>query len=402
MDLKKRSALVSKNDSKILLLVMDGLGGLPKDPGGPTELEAAGTPNLDDLAAKSICGLHVPVGPGVTPGSGPAHLGLFGYNPIEYDVGRGVLSALGTGHDLSPTEVAARGNFCTVDGQGLVTDRRAGRIPTEKTAELCDKIRDNVELQGASYRISPVKDYRFLLILEGEGLSGEVADTDPQATGKKPLDPAATAESGKKTAALVAQFVDKAARVIADEHPANHMLMRGFSMKPDWPDFEELFGVRAACAASYPMYRGVARLVGMELLSPCDNFEQEIRAVKDNWKDYDFFFVHFKPVDSAGEDGDFDRKVSLIEEFDKSVPDFMDLGPDVVVVTGDHSTPAVLKSHSWHPVPTLLWSRYCRPDGVSAFGDRDCVTGGLGPRFPAVDLMPLAMANALRLEKFGA
>jgi 2,3-bisphosphoglycerate-independent phosphoglycerate mutase len=381
---------------------MDGLGGLPRTPDGKTELETAETPNLDKLATEGVCGLHVPVAQGVTPGSGPAHLGLFGYDPVEYDVGRGVLSALGTGHDLAPGEVAARGNFCTVDENGLVTDRRAGRIPTEKTAELCDKIRSQVVLEGADYRISPVKDYRFLLILSGEGLSDDLPDTDPQQTGKKPLEPKAGSPGAEKTAALVAQFIDKAGRVVEDEHPANMMLMRGFSMKPDWPDFEQLYGIRSACVATYPMYRGVSRLVGMQVLETGSSFEDEIETVKKHWEAFDFFFVHVKPTDSAGEDGDFDRKVSLIREADTLVPKLMDLDPDVLIVTGDHSTPAVLKSHSWHPVPILIRSGYCRPDGVTAFGERECVLGGLGPRLPAVDIMPIAMANALRLEKFGA
>lgn len=402
MDPLFRSKLVRQNDSKIVLLIMDGLGGLPKEPGGKTELETAGTPNLDKLAAESVCGLHMPVAPGVTPGSGPAHLGVFGYDPVKYDVGRGVLGALGSGEDLAPGEVAARGNFCTVDENGLVTDRRAGRIPTEKTAELCDKIRKSVTLDGADYRIAPVKDYRFLLILSGEGLSEDLADTDPQVTGKKPLEPAGTAPGAERTAALVAQFVDKAAEVIAHERPANMMLLRGFSKKPDWPTFTDLFGVRAACVATYPMYKGVSRLVGMEVLETGSTFAEQIETLKANWNDFDFFFVHVKPTDSAGEDGDFERKVWVIEETDTLIPELMKLDPDVLIVTGDHSTPAVLKSHSWHPVPLLIRSRNCRPDNVTAFGERDCMLGGLGPMLPATDIMPIAMANALRLDKFGA
>lgn len=402
MDPELRSKLVSKNDSKIILLVMDGLGGLPREPGGKTELETADTPNLDKIAAEGICGLHVPVSQGVTPGSGPAHLGIFGYDPVKYDVGRGVLSALGTGHDLAPGEVAARGNFCTVDENGLVTDRRAGRIPTEKTAELCDMIRENVTLDGADYRISPVKDYRFLLILSGDDLSDDLPDTDPQQTGKKPLEPRAGSPGAERTASLVKQFIDKAREVIKDEHPANMMLMRGFSMKPDWPDFEKLYGIRSACVATYPMYRGVSRLVGMEVLETGSSFEDEIETVKKHWNDYDFFFVHVKPTDSAGEDGDFERKVGVIEDTDKLIPKLTELNPDVLVVTGDHSTPAVLASHSWHPVPLVIHSKYCRPDGAQKFGESDCLLGGLGPRLPAIDIMPIAMANALRFDKYGA
>jgi len=402
MDPVLRGKLARQSDSKVVLLILDGLGGLHREPGGKTELETAGTPNLDKLAEESVCGLHVPVAPGVTPGSGPAHLGVFGYDPVRYHVGRGVLGALGAGQDLAPGEVAARGNFCSVDESGLVTDRRAGRIPTEKTAELCDKIRANVTLDGADYRIGPVKDYRFLLILSGEGLSEDLADTDPQVTGQKPLPPRGTAPGAERTQALVAQFVDKAAKVIADEHPANMMLLRGFSMKPDWPTFKDLYGVRAACVATYPMYKGVSRLVGMEVLETGSTFEDQIATVKQHWNDFDFFFVHVKPTDSAGEDGDFERKVWVIEETDTMIPKLMELDPDVLIVTGDHSTPAVLKSHSWHPVPVMIRSAYTRTDAVTSFGERACMSGGLGPMLPATDIMPIAMANAMRLDKFGA
>ncbi|MFP4348699.1 MAG: 2,3-bisphosphoglycerate-independent phosphoglycerate mutase [Desulfococcaceae bacterium] len=401
MDFNIVRKLVKPADSKVILLVMDGLGGLPTNAENFTELEKANTPNLDQLAREGVCGLHQPIGPGITPGSGPSHLALFGYDPIRYQVGRGVLAALGIQFDLQDGDVAARGNFCTVDSNGNVTDRRAGRIPTERNQELCKKLR-KIEIPGVEIFIETVKEYRFLLVMRGENLSGELADTDPQSTGLKPLPPKPIASEAEHTADLVKQFIEKAGEVLSNDAPANMVLMRGFSKKPDWPTFPEVFGVRSAAIAAYPMYRGVSRLVGMDILETGEKLADEIETLEKHWKDYDFFYFHVKKIDSAGEDGDFDRKVSLIESVDASVPRIMKLNPDVVLVTGDHSTPSFMKYHSWHPVPVLLWSKYCRNDPVNRFGERACMAGGLGPRIPATDLMPLMMANAGRLEKFGA
>ncbi|MGM0401509.1 MAG: 2,3-bisphosphoglycerate-independent phosphoglycerate mutase [Chloroflexota bacterium] len=388
-------------ETKIILLVLDGLGGLPMNSGGLTELEAANTPNLDGLAAQSICGLHEPIGAGITPGSGPGHLALFGYDPTKYQVGRGVLSALGIGFDLQENDVAARGNFCTVDEKGRIVNRRAGRIPTEKNEELLDLLRQ-IELPGAEIFLEAVKDYRMLLILRGENLGADLSDTDPQETGVPPLDPQSRSPSSDETARLVEEFLSQTREILADEEPANMLLLRGFSKLPDWPTLPQIYGLRAAAIASYPMYRGVARLIGMECLDAGGTLEEEFDALEKCWSDYDYFFVHVKPIDSAGEDGDFQRKAEAIEKADEQIPHLLDLDPDVLVVTGDHSTPSKMKYHSWHPVPVMLWSKYCRPDGVKVFGERACLGGGLGPRLPVTDLMPLAMAHASRLEKFGA
>jgi 2,3-bisphosphoglycerate-independent phosphoglycerate mutase len=393
--------LIEPADTKIVLLVLDGLGGLPLEPDGQTALEAAVTPNLDDLAACGICGLHQPVGPGITPGSGPAHLALFGYDPIEYQVGRGVLSGLGIGFELTTQDVAARGNFCTVDEEGKVVDRRAGRIPTERNRELCAMLRE-IDLPEVEVFVETVKEYRLLLVLRGEGLGEEVRDTDPQETGVRPATPEATSPGAERTAWLVDEFLARAREILADCHPANMILLRGFSKRPQWPSFPDVFGVKAAAIASYPMYRGVAQLVGMEVLETGPTVEDRFAVLEKRWQDYDFFFLHVKHMDSAGEDGDFERKVTLIEQVDELLPDLLSLEPDVLAVTGDHSTPAKLKYHSWHPVPVVLWSAHCRGDDVDRFGERACMSGGLGPRIPATELMPLALANALRLRKFGA
>lgn len=389
--------------SKIVLMVMDGVGGLPDEAAKfMTELEAAETPNLDALAARGVCGLQMPVGPGITPGSGPGHLGLFGYDPLEYKVGRGVLSALGIDFDLQPGDVAARGNFCTVDEEGKVSDRRAGRIPTEQGRTLCNLLQEHVALGGVELFVQPVKEYRFLLVLRGDGLAANISDTDPLEVGEPPLEPEALSPDSEKATRLVRSFVDQARTVLGDHHPANMVLLRGFSQVPTWPSVEEAFGLRALAIAMYPMYRGVAKLIGMDALPASHSVSEELDRLADHWDEYDFFFVHVKRIDSAGEDGDFDQKVSLIEETDALLPRILDLEPDVLVVTGDHSTPAKMRYHSWHPVPVVLWSPVCRPDGVTRFHERACITGGLGPRLPAADLMPLMLANARRLDKYGA
>ncbi len=401
MDLNVIRSLAKPSDTKIALLVMDGLGGLPVETGGKTELESARTPNLDVLAGESATGLHQVVGAGITPGSGPGHLSLFGYDPLKYQVGRGVLAALGVDFDLRPGDLAARGNFCTLDDAGRVTDRRAGRISTEKNRELC-AILQQIEIPGVQVFVETVKEHRLLFVLRGEDLHDQITDTDPQSTGCKPLEPRALAREAEPTIHHVSRFLEEAKKKLADQHPANMLLLRGFAQRPDWPTFPEVFNLKAAAIAGYPMYRGVAKLLGMEALSTGSEVEEEFETLEKSWADYDFFYLHVKRIDSKGEDGDFDGKVALIEEVDAQLPRLLELDPDVVVVTGDHSTPAAMKYHSWHPVPVLMWSRHCRPDSVQEFGERACLAGSLGPRFPGPDLMPLAMGNALRLEKFGA
>jgi 2,3-bisphosphoglycerate-independent phosphoglycerate mutase len=407
LDLDFIRKLVKPAETKIILLVVDGLGGIPGEAGGLTALEAANTPNLDRLAALSICGLQQPVGPGITPGSGPALLALVGYDPIKYQVGQGVLSALGIDFELTPQDVAARGNFCTIDDEGRVVDRRAGCIGTEKSKELCNLLRE-IELPGVELFVETVGEYRLLFVLRGEKLSGDIADTDPQQVGVKPLPPKPRSPQARNPAGLqreillVREFLEEAREVLADHRPANMVLLRGFSKRPNWPSMEEVFGLKAAAIAAYPVCRGVARLVGMQVLDSGEKTEEGLGVLEDRWDDFDFFFLHVKRTGGAGEDGDFERKVALIEEVDAQLPRLLNLEPDVVVVSGDHSTPAYLHYHSWHPLPVLLWSRHLRTDGVARFGERACMAGGLGARIPAVDLMPLALANAMRLEKFGA
>ncbi len=388
------------NDSRIVLLVADGLGGLPLQPGGRTELETANTPNLDALAENGTLGLSIPVLPGIAPGSGPGHLGLFGYDPLEYEIGRGVLEALGIDFDLGPDDVAIRGNFCTLDEQGNIVDRRAGRIPTEVGRRLCEKL-DAIELPGVQVFVRPVKEYRLVIVLRGEGLGGEVDDTDPQQTGVPPLPPRARDQASQRTAELLQQFLDEARQLLKDDAPANFLTLRGIAKRPPIPTFADVYGLRAAAIAVYPMYRGLARLVGMNVLDAGQSLAEQMECLQRAWNDYDFFFIHFKYTDSTGEDGDFDAKVKRIEELDAAVPRITDLKPTVLIVTGDHSTPSKLRSHSWHPVPVLLWADSCRVDACSSFGESECLRGGLG-QFQAQYLMSLAMAHAGRLNKYGA
>ncbi|MEW6105089.1 MAG: 2,3-bisphosphoglycerate-independent phosphoglycerate mutase [Bacillota bacterium] len=393
-------SLAQKTDSKIVMAIVDGLGGLPHPDTGRTTLESARTPNLDALATKSSCGLVEPVGIGITPGSGPSHLALFGYDPLKYEIGRGVLEALGVGVELERTDVAARGNFCTVDDSGVITDRRAGRIPTEKNRELVEMLR-KIRVDGAEVILEPGKLHRFVAVFRGEGLSGDIEDTDPQHAGEKPKPAVPRTPEAERTAAVINQWLDRARAVLRDQHPANMVLLRGFAKHPDIPTMSEAFKLTPAAIATYPMYRGVARLVGMEVLETGATIEDEVRTLRENFGRFDFFYLHVKDTDSAGEDGNFARKVEVLEEFDRHLPAILELAPDVLVVTGDHSTPATLKAHSWHPVPFLISSKWVRPDRVSGFGETACAGGSLGT-FPSLGALPLAMAHALKLAKFGA
>jgi 2,3-bisphosphoglycerate-independent phosphoglycerate mutase len=389
-------------DSKIVMLVADGLGGLPLAPGGQTELETAHTPNLDALARRGICGGSIPVKPGIAPGSGPGHLALFGYDPLRFVIGRGALEATGIGFELQPHDVAVRGNFCTLDAQGRITDRRAGRIASEQSAPLTCRLRD-VRIPGVEVFVEPVKEHRFVVVFRSQGLRGNVHDTDPQATGVPPLDPRPADDdpANQRTADVARQFVAQARQLLADQRQANGLTLRGFAEKPRLPSYEEVYGLRAAAIAVYPMYKGLARLVGMQVVGEAQTLQQQIETLREHWDRFDFFFLHFKYTDSTGEDGNFDAKVKRIEELDAAMPSIVELNPTVLIVTGDHSTPAKLKSHSWHPVPTLLVSDVCRTDACQTFGETECSRGGLG-LFEAQSLMTLAMANAGRLGKYGA
>ena len=392
--------IAKSSPTKIVLLVIDGLGGLPNPQTGKTELETANTPNLDQLATKAICGLIDLVSPGITPGSAPGHLALFGYNPLSFNIGRGVLEAIGIDFDLESGDVAARGNFCTVNEVGIVTDRRAGRISTDKCAELCQLLKGLV-IEKVKVFVCPVKEHRFIAVFRGEGLAPDISDSDPQQTGVAPSIITALNPQASRATSIASQFIAQAKTTLAEHHPANMVLLRGFSQQPQFPTMGEIYKLKPAAIASYPMYRGLAKLVGMEALETGTSLEDEFVTLKQNYANYDFFFLHIKGTDSAGEDGDFDRKVDIIEQLDRALPSLINIKPDVLVVTGDHSTPALLKGHSWHPVPILLYSKWCRPDRVGEFSESACVSGGLG-RFPATQIMLLAMANALKLTKFGA
>ncbi len=397
-------SLHAKNDSKIVMLVADGLGGLPLEAGGLTELETAKTPNLDALAKLGVSGGSIPVKPGIAPGSGPGHLGLFGYDPLRYVIGRGALEATGIGFELGPHDVAVRGNYCTLDAAGKISDRRAGRIASEESAPLADKL-NAIKIPGVEVFVRAVKEHRFVVVFRGEGSDsegreGNVADTDPQVTGVPPLDPIAKPGS-EKTAQVAKEFIAQASKLLAGEKKANGLTLRGFAEKPKLPSYEEVYGLKAACIAVYPMYKGLARLVGMDIVGQAQTLQEQMDVLKENWANYDFFFIHFKYTDSTGEDGNFPAKVQRIEELDAIVPQISALKPTVFIVTGDHSTPSKLKSHSWHPVPTLLVSDICRTDACEKFGEGEALRGGLGI-FEAKYLMPLALSNAGRMGKYGA
>lgn len=401
MDFKFLHNLIIPTQTKIVMLIMDGLGGLPLEPGGKTELETARKPNLDALAAQSALGLTIPVAPGITPGSGPGHLGIFGYDPLKYEIGRGALEALGVDFELGPEDLAARGNFCTVDSAGILTDRRAGRLPTSQSQELAKGLRE-IRFDGVELFIEPIKEHRFAFIMRGPGLEDALSETDPQKTGVPPLPVCALQPGSERAARLLNQFIEEARIRLTGKCPANMVMLRGFANFPVMPGYSEVFGLRAAAIAVNGMYRGVAKMVGMQVLKlGGDTLQDEFSALENHWNEYDFFYLHVKKTDTAGEDGDFYRKVQAIEEVDALLPRMLSLKPDVVIVGGDHSSPAVLKAHSWHPVPTLLYARYVRADGIAEFGERVCARGSLGV-LPAKDIMPLALANAGRITKYGA
>jgi len=401
VDLEQIAALAQPDGGRVVLLVLDGLGGLPLEAGGPTELEAAHTPHLDELARSGSCGLHEPVAAGITPGSGPAHLSLFGYDPRRYRIGRGALEALGVGFVLQPGDIAVRGNLCTVDGAGNVTDRRAGRIATEDAAPLC-KALDKIRVPGGEVFVRVVKEHRFLLVLRPErASSAEITDTDPERTGVPPLEARALDPGAEAGAALARAWLESAAETLAGEPQANMALLRGFATLPEWPRFPEVFRMRSLAVAAYPMYRGVARLVGMDAREVADDPVALVAEMESALGDYDFFFLHVKGTDKAGEDGDFERKVHVIEAVDAVIPRLLEGAPDVLLVTGDHSTPALMRSHSWHPVPFLLHGGPRRVSTCDGFGESACARGSLGRR-RGWELMPLAVARAGRLAKYGA
>ncbi len=397
------TSLVQKNNTKIVFLLLDGVGGLPIN--GKTELEAANKPNLDALARVSACGLHVPVSYGITPGSGPGHFGVFGYDPLKYEIGRGVLEALGLGIELQRTDVAVRCNYATIR-DGVIVDRRAGRIPTEKNVELTGLLASQIkEIEGVEIILKPGKEHRFCLVMrfphEIKESEAMVKDTDPQKEGKAPLEPVPFDKEAEKVAFIAKKFIELASQILKKEEKANFVLLRGFSSLPDIPSFEQKYGLKACSIAVYPMYRGITKLLGMEIIPVEGDIKEEIDVLKNVYKDYDFIFVHIKKTDSYGEDGNFEAKVKKIEEFDKFVPEILSLNPDVLVITGDHSTPCVLKSHSWHPVPLLIKSPYVLGGTVQGFTERECLKGELGI-IPAVAIMQLVLANSLRLKKYGA
>ena len=401
IDFPYLNEICRKTDSKIVLLVVDGLGGLPHPETGKSELETAYTPNLDTLASRSACGVTTPVAPGITPGSGPGHLALFGYDPLRYVIGRGVLEALGIGIDLGPNDIAIRCNFCTLDSDGILTDRRAGRIPTHDSAPLVEQLA-NIEIPDIELIVEPVQDYRFVVVIRGKDLGGDVTDTDPQRVGYEPLAPVGRSDAAQRTADKAAQFIEAARDILGSRDTANMILMRGFSKRPDWPAFGEAYSLSPGAVAAYPMYRGIANLLGMNVIPTGHDFNAELDTLSDHFEDHDFFFLHYKPADAAGEDGDFDAKVSTLEELDKRIPRLLDLGADVVAVAGDHSTPSSMAAHSWHPVPLLINSNSTNEGlGSLGFDERNCRYGHLGS-LPATALPLLLLTHAGKLDKFGA
>ena len=393
-------SLAQPAQTKLVLLVLDGLGGMPREAGGPTELEAASTPNLDRLAAEGQAGLSQPIGLGITPGSGPGHLALFGYDPVASNIGRGALSALGLGLRLDAGDLGVRLNFCTLDDEGIVVDRRAGRIDTRINQALVSRL-NGIGIPGVELEFTTESQHRAVLIIRGAYLSPAVQETDPQAVGVAPLEPEPLTATAQHTSAVLRLVTEAVRECIGSEAPANFVLMRGYAGLPELESLTSLYGLRAACLATYPMYKGLARVAGMAVVDGVDSADEQMAALAEVWNQYDYFFIHHKAPDARGEDGDFDAKAAAIEEMDRRLPALLELRPDVLVVTGDHSTPSLLRQHSWHPVPCLFWGGCVLPDTVERFGERACGQGSLGV-FPAQTIMGLMLAHGGRLQKFGA
>lgn len=402
-DQKLLQRLSVANDSKIVLLVLDGVGDLRSAEQPRTALELAPTPNLDDLAESGSSGRLIPVAPGITPGSGPGHLALFGYDPRrpEHDIGRGVLEALGLGIDFDDTDVLARGNFATADEDGLLTDRRAGRIPTEKNRELCATVNEALADADRAAKLHPGEGHRFVLRLTGDDLDPRVSETDPQRLGVAPVRAEALAAETDATAELVREVVDIAEATLRDQPQANHILLRGFSQRPRLAQLLDIFSARFGAFAGYPLYRGVASACGMTDVPARKQPAQLFADVAASWSDFDFFFIHVKQTDQAGEDGDLAAKVAVLEEVDRALPTLTDLAPDVLAVTADHSTPAPMRGHSWHPVPLVIAGQHAFVDDVTRFDEASAIAGHLG-LLPSTALMGLLFAHAGRLAKFGA
>ena len=400
IDFPYLSDVVRSTPSQIVMVVVDGLGGMPHPDYGKSELEFADIPLLDTLGSTSSVGATIPVAPGITPGSGPGHMALFGYNPVKYLLGRGILEGVGIGADIAQGDVAARGNFCVLDTEGSIVDRRAGRLDTETCKALCSKLNE-IQLDGVDFDVYPVMDYRFVLVLKGENLSPNISETDPQVEGVIPLLSQPFNSEAQVTANFIKEFVLKATELLGSaDSSANGILLRGFSSLPTLPDFGNQYALNPAAIAAYPMYRGLAGLIGMDILESGQTFESEIDVLEDNFhQGYDFFFLHYKPADSAGEDGDFLAKVSQLENFNRDIQRVIDLNPDVLVICGDHSTPSFTASHSWHPVPFMINSQYS--EGTSAvFTEKACRTGAIGT-IQAEQLMFQVLAHASKLKKFG-
>jgi len=395
--------LILDEGGSIVLLVMDGLGDTATAANNwRTPLEAAKTPNLDALVKESACGRGVPVSPGITPGSGPGHLALFGYDPVEHEIGRGVLEAAGLDMEITPRDVCARANFATYDAKGIITDRRAGRIPTAKCEALTAKLAKEISsIEDVEIVLKAGKGHRFVAILRGDGLDGDLTDADPHHEGSPILEVKPSSSKGKKAARIANEFIKRANALLKNERPANGVMMRGFSKTPAIRPFPEKWKLTSAAVATYPMYRGITKLLGLDVLPTGETIADEFKTCLNDAAQYGYVFLHVKPTDAAGEDGDFDAKVAAIEETDAALPTLLQREPDVLCVTGDHSTPVANKAHSWHPVPVMVRSRVCGADRLDRFTEKECNSGSLGI-FPMIELMPVLLANAGRLDKFGA
>ncbi len=398
---------------KIVFIVFDGLADRPiKELGNKTPLEVANKPNLDELAKRGVNGLLDIISPGKRIGSDVAHLSILGYDPYKYYTGRGPLEASGIGLELDSNDVAFRANFATVSEDFTVIDRRAGRIK-EGTKEL-EKAINEIDI-GVDFIFKASVAHRGALVLKGKGLSDKVSDTDPHEVGVKVMEakPLENTKEAKRTAEIINEFTKKVHEVLNNHRvnverakrglpKANIVLLRGAGRTPKLEPFEKRYGIKGACIAKTAIIKGIARLLGMEVIDSKEDFLERGKQIFEALNRNDFVLLNIKEPDEAGHDGNYEKKIKIIEEADKMIGMFLDyVEENYLVVLSDHTTPVSFRDHTGDEVPVLIAGPEVRSDDVTTFSERSVYKGYLN-RIRALDLMTYMLNLTNRLEKYGA
>ena len=404
---------------KTFFVICDGLGDRPIPKlGRKTPLEYAKTPNLDAIARRGIIGAMNTIDIGVRPGSDTAHMAIFGYDPHVYYTGRGPFETAGLRMEHKDGDICFRVNMGTVDDTLHIIDRRAGRIGD--TSAFAREL-NGMKIDGVEFFVKAGTGYRMGMIMRGKKLSTHITDIDPGHVGKGVRMCEATDDTSeaKRTAKILNTFVSRAHKLLKrmpvniDRQKnglpqANYLLVRGAGVYPKLPRFFDKYGLRAACFAGAGLYKGIARLIGMDVVhvpgatgKPDSNIRAKVETAIKHRKDYDFFFIHFKGADSCGEDGDVEGKIAYIEKIDDAVAPLLKLKNSLVVITADHSTPCTIKSHSADDVPIVIMGDEVRDDDVHEFSERTCAKGRMG-HIKGMHVMPIILDLMGIAEKFGA